>query len=107
MRTCLNCDTKVDDGLFNYQHSVCLDCASEQRFVMEVTFDTDPNEFVLGFGVLIDTTIEGLIDRYIDSKLKGYDPSLGSCPNLKVKKVEDILYDKDITHIFYKQNKRS
>tara|TARA_R110000737_G_scaffold238025_1_gene250289 strand:- start:72 stop:389 length:318 start_codon:yes stop_codon:yes gene_type:complete len=103
MRTCNNCSKSVRRILFNYKYKSCLKCLEKERFVMEVEFDTDPNDnSSIGFNVITDSSIEGLISRFKRSKTKKWDSYLGSCPNLKIKKVEDVLYNKDITHIFYK-----
>ena len=103
MRTCNNCSKSVRRVLFNYKYKSCLKCLEKERFVMEVEFDTDPNDDSnIGFNVITDSSIEGLISRFKSSKTKNWDSYLGGCPNLKIKKVEDVLYDRDITHIFQK-----
>ncbi len=62
------------------------------RFIMEVEFD-HPN---LDWDVLFDDNLVDLAKRFKKAKDTGFDTSLGSCPNLRVKRITDETTSLDI-----------
>ena len=62
------------------------------RFIMEVEFD-HPN---LDWDILFDDNLVDLAKRFKEAKDTGFDTSLCSCPNLRIKKITDETYSLDI-----------
>tara|TARA_R100001443_G_scaffold17872_1_gene28486 strand:+ start:8089 stop:8403 length:315 start_codon:yes stop_codon:yes gene_type:complete len=87
MRTCINCDNKVEEKEYSDRYKTCIRCLKKERFVMEIEYDNEG----LGYNVLTDDNLHDLCKRFKLAKLTGFDTYIGSFTNLRIKSVEDVI----------------
>tara|TARA_R100000315_G_C5174042_1_gene100608 strand:- start:237 stop:578 length:342 start_codon:yes stop_codon:yes gene_type:complete len=91
MPTCINCDFKFKERQFDLGKKMCNKCLEKERYCMEVEFEVDPNGNGCDYNVLVDNSLEWLLEEFKEAKTRGFHTKLGSCPNIKILSVTDVL----------------
>ena len=66
----------------------------EPQFLIGIEWDPNPN-CDIDFDYWCDDDLEYLLKRFISAKNAAFDTSIGSCPNLQIKKAIDVRNQKE------------
>lgn len=83
----------LEKGLLNMNSKL-----KEARYIMEVEWDGKPGSDI-DYAIWCHDDLDWLIEKFTTGKEKGFEVSVGSCPNISILSVKDTQNGENITEV--------